>query len=73
MWLTQLLRPFSNQIKQSEKQINKKAFQQNAYRPLFTVAGLSLTETPLDRDPLDRDLLYRHPLDRDPAGQRPPG
>ena len=28
--------------------------------------GVSLTETPQDRDPLDRD-----PQDRDPPGQRP--
>ena len=39
-------------------QQNKNAFQKDAYRPLFTIQGVSLTETPLDRDP--------------PPAQRPP-
>ena len=53
--------------------------------PAHYRTGVSLTETPLDRDPLlDRDLswiemppwaespLDRNPPDRDPPGQRPP-
>ena len=63
---------------------NKNGFQEDAYRPLLTIWGVSVrgspwTETPpLDRDPpktpLDRDPPPQTEilLDRDHPGQRPP-
>ena len=51
--------------------MNKNAFQYDAYRPLFTVWGVSLTETPLDRDiPGHKHPRTETPLDRPPLVNR---
>ena len=47
---------------------NKNTFQWDAYHPHITIWGVSLAETPLDRDPPDRDL----PLERDPLWTETP-
>ena len=51
---------------------NNNAFQWHAYRPLFTVWGFSLIETPLNRTETSPTLDRDPHLDRDPPGQRAP-